>query len=474
MPGIAPLSTATIILTTLIVYQSLLIAIGLTLSRRSGTEADYLIGGRSLGPWVAGLSYAATSSSAWVLLGFSGFVYLVGLSALWMLPGIWAGYALLWVLMGRALQHESAERGHLTMVDFVAGDAGQRGRRWIGLLSAALIVFCFMFYVAAQLQAAGTAMQSYFGLGVVEAVVLGTGVVLVYSLLGGFWAVSVTDMVQGVIMAVIALLAPIAALIAVGGPGAVWAALAAEHAGHLTGFGGRSGWIAAGFAVGLASVGLGTAGQPQLVARVMAVKDQRARRQGFAIAIGWAVLVFLGMATLGLAGRALSLDLAAGDHEQLLFVVVGELFPPIVAGIALAALLSAVMSTVDSVLLSSAASMSHDAGMARWLPGREVLIARLVMTALCAAAVVLTLAAPADIFSRVLFAWNGLGAAFGPIILARALGRRVAAPAVILAMLSGFGLTVVFNLNLPGPGGLYERLVPWLLPLIIVLIQPRR
>lgn len=462
------MTNAAIILTTLVAYKLLLIAVGVWASRRTRTEADYLIGGRTLGPWVAGLSYAATSSSAWVLLGFSGFVYLVGISALWMLPGVWGGYVLLWIVLGRSLRRESAERSHITLADYLAGDAGEAGKRLIGLISALLIVFCFIFYVASQLQAAGTAMQTYFGLGVGEAVLLGAGVVLIYSLLGGFWAISVTDMIQGAVMAAIAIIAPIAAVIAAGGPEAVFTALASNHAGHLDKFGGRAGFIAAGFALGLVSIGLGTAGQPQLIARVMAVRDDAARRRAFAISLSWAVMVFSGMAILGLAGRTLSLDIAPGDHEQLLFVAIAELFPPIMAGVVLAALLSAVMSTVDSILLSSAAAISHDARVARLLPGHEVLIVRIVMTCLCGAAVYLTLAAPSDIFSRVLFAWNALGAAFGPIILARALGWRAPAPGVIAAMLAGFALTVYFNQTDPGPGGLFERLIPWIPPLIIL------
>ncbi|MBI1265297.1 MAG: sodium/proline symporter [Alphaproteobacteria bacterium] len=468
------MSNAAIILTTLIVYKGLLIAIGIWASRRTGTEADYLIGGRTLGPWVAGLSYAATSSSAWVLLGFSGFVFLVGVSALWMLPGIWGGYALLWIVMGRAMRREAAERGHITLADYLSGDAGAAGKRLIGLISAALVVFCFIFYVAAQLQAAGTAMQSYFGLGVAESVLLGTGVVLIYSLLGGFWAISVTDMLQGMAMAFIAVVAPVAAVIAAGGPEAVLAALAADHPGHLDTFGGRSGMLAAGFVLGLSSIGLGTAGQPQLAARVMGVKDDLARRRAFVISISWAVMVFVGMAVLGLAGRTLALGLGAGQHEQVLFASVSALFPPVMAGVVLAALLSAVMSTVDSVLLSSAAAISHDARVARVFPGREVLIARVVMAALCAAAVALTLAAPSDIFSRVLFAWNALGAAFGPILLARVLQWRPGAAAVIAAMLAGFALTVFFNQTGQGPGGLYERLVPWIPPLVMLFAARRR
>lgn len=456
-------------LATLTGYQLLMVLIGVWASRRAGAEADFLIGGRTLGPWVAGLSYAATSSSAWVLLGYSGFVYVAGVSALWMLPGIWGGYTLVWTVLGRSLQAESAARGHVTPVDYLAADTAGGSRRAVCLTAAGLIVFCFIFYISAQLQAAGVAMHTYFGIGATPSVVLGAGVVLLYCLLGGFWAVSVTDMVQGLVMAVVAIAAPVAAVAAAGGPAAVLATLQVSHPGHLDWLGGRPGLLAAGFAAGLMSVGLGTAGQPQLLVRVMAVRDAVSRRRAFAIALAWAVVVFVSMSVLGLAGRALALP--PGDPEQLLFQVVGGLFPPVLQGLALAALLSAVMSTVDSILLISAGAVSHDAGLARHLPGREVLIARVVMAALCAAAVLITLTVPASIFERVLFAWTALGAALGPVVVARVLGWRVKGGAVVAAMLAGFTLAVCFNqLWNPGPGGLWERVVPWLPALAILYL----
>lgn len=462
-----------LILSVLVAYKLVLIGIGVWASRRSGSEGDFLIGGRGLGPWVAGLSYAATSTSAWVLLGFSGFVYATGLSALWMMPGIWAGYAMVWVWFGSRLRREASERGHVTMTDFIAADAGAAGRRAIAIVATAMIVFCFIFYIAAQLQAAGSAMTEFFGLPAAEAVGLGALVILIYSLLGGFWAVSVTDMVQGLVMSAVAIAAPIAAVLAAGGPGQIAETLAADYPAHLDPFGGRAGLVAIGAALGAASVGIGAAGQPQLLVRVMAVKDESARRRAFLISLFWAVVVYCGMAVLGLAGR--SLALAIDNPETLLFRVVDACFPPVIAGVALAALLSAVMSTVDSILLSSAAAVSHDLGAARLAPKRAVTVARIVMTLLCALAVMLALSAPAAVFDRVLFAWTALGAAFGPIVLARVAGWRPPAAAIVAAMLAGFALAVAFSQVWPsGPGALYERLLPWLPPLAILFFSARR
>lgn len=464
---------ASIILTTLVAYMVVLVAIGFWAAGRSGSEADFFIGGRTLGPWVAGLSYAATSSSAWVLLGYTGYVYSAGLGALWMLPGVWGGYVFAWVLLGRRLREESARREFVTPGDFLAGDATGIMRGAISLTFSLLVLFCFLFYVAAQFQAAGTVMQSVLGASGWQAIVIGAAVVLAYCLLGGYWAVSVTDTLQGALMAVVAVLTPLAALVAVGGPVELFAVLREQAPpGYLEAGSGHAGLLLLGFALGSMAIGLGTAGQPQLLTRVMSVRDDGTRRLAFAISLGWAVVVFTGMSVLGLAGRALSLEVA--NPESLMFAVMVDRFPPVMAGIAIAAVLSAVMSTADSILLSAAASVSHDAGVARLLPRREVLVARLVMTCVCVLAVVLTLVIPATIFERVLFAWTALGAAFGPVVVARVLDWRSRGGAVIAAMLTGFALAVLFNQVWPsGPGALWERALPWV-PALLLLWFGRR
>lgn len=461
-----------IIISTLAAYNAALIAVGIWASRRSGAIGDFLIGGRGLGAWVAGLSYAATSSSAWVLLGFSGFVYSVGVSALWMLPGVWGGYWLAWVALGKRLRRDAAARDHMTLTDFMLADSSGVGRTAIAWLASAMIVFCFIFYIAAQLQAAGGAMNSYFSMPLVHGVILSAGMIGLYSLLGGFWAVSATDTIQGLMMALVAILAPVAAVSSVGGPAEVFRVLAETSPTHLAPFGGNFGLVAIGSAIGAASIGLGTMGQPQLLIRVMAVRNDDERRKAFAISMTWSILVFSSMAMLGLAGRAMALSL--DNPEQLLFASIDKLFPAFFAGLALAALLSAIMSTVDSILLSSAAAITHDLGIARVVPHRTVLVARVVMASLCVLAVWLAISAPAAIFDRVLFAWTALGAAFGPIVVARVANWKPPAAAIIASMLVGFGLTIAFNQFWPsGPGAIFERLLPWIPSLLILFLFGR-
>lgn len=479
------------VLITLVAYKLVLVGVGLWASRLNRTETDFLLGGRALGPWVAGLSYAASTSSAWVLLGFSGFVYAVGLSALWMVPGILGGYVVMWVWFGPRMRAESAAENQVTLGDFMAARATGTGRMAILWAAALLVLFCFIFYIAAQFGAAAIAFESQFQLGRLESVLIGAGIILLYSLLGGFWAVSVTDTLQGAIMALVAILLPVLALIAAGGPSGVWETLqASAPEGYLSFTGGREFFLFTGFAFGIAGIGLGTFGQPQLMSRLMAVKDEAARKRAFAVSMGWGVIVYAGMITLALSGRAL---LGAGQEgEALFYTLAGELLPPVLAGIIIAAILSAVMSTVDSLLIATSAAVSHDMGVARRFAGREVLISRIVMAALCAAAVVMALAIPATIFDRVLFSWSALGAAFGPIIVARVAKVEPATGAILTAMALGFGVSALFvlirGMGLEGTGGLaglladlaalpgspFERVVPWFLPLLIVFVWKRR
>ena len=479
---------AAIILTTLVAYKIMMIFVGLWAASRNRSEADFFLGGRGLGPLVAGLSYAASTSSAWVILGFSGFVYAIGLSALWMIPGVWAAYAVVWLYFGRRLRQESLEHQQVTLTDFLLHDSSGDLKRMATVAAAVLVVFCFVFYVAAQLDAAGNALTENFAIATPTAIVTGAVIVVFYSLVGGFWAVSVTDTIQAAIMMLVSVGVPLAALVAAGGPVEMWATLtAAMPSAYLQLDGGHAGLVLLGFAVGLVGMSLGALGQPHLLARLMAVRGETERRQGYAIVFGWGIVVFAGMVVLGLSGRALVPEM--GNPETLFYRAASDYLPVVLAGIATAATLSAVMSTVDSLLLSAAGAVAHDMGVNRRFPGREAMASRAAMFGVAALAVVLALSLPDTIFNRVLFAWSALGAAFGPIVLFRVMGRDVAAAPALAAMLSGFAVAVLFYSlgSAPAgdsllsqaahlPGDPFERVAPWLPPMLILwfFTQKRR
>lgn len=459
---------------TLIIYMLALAGIGFWAARKANSEEEFLLGGRSLGPVVAGLAYAASTSSAWVLLGFTGFVANVGVSALWMVPGILAGYAAVWLWLGPYLNRISREEGHLTALDVIASGAGGVLGRTIKIVAAIMIVFCFSFYIAAQFQGAGAALGDVFGVSQTVAVIGGAAVILLYTFLGGFWAVSLTDTLQGLAIAVIALILPFAVFDAAGGFGGIAASFAEQPDAMSATLGIHTGWAAVGFLFGLSAIGFGALGQPHLLTWVMAVRDRKARLQGAAVALGWGALVYAGMAIIALSARAIA-EPGVTLGEGIVFDAAQQLLPGILPALVYAAILSAIMSTVDSQLLVASAAASHDLGLAKTAPGKEVMITRAVIVALCAGAVLLTLYLPATIFGRVLFAWTALGAAFGPTLVARAAGRSPASLAILVAMIAGFVLAVIFNQILPsGPGAWKERILPWIIGLLIVFIFSKR
>mgnify|MGYP003301623964 CR=1 FL=1 len=199
------------ILFTLLAYKLILILIGLWSRKKNNSVSDYFIASRRLGPWIAALSASASSSSAWTLLGVSGAAYLWGLPALWIFPATLSGFFINWLFIAPKLNQLSQKHQLLTLTEFLA--LGKNGTvKEIKYLASFIIVFCFIFYIASQFDAAGQSFESTFGLKKSESILIGIAIILFYTLLGGFWAVSVSDSLQGIMMAISAIILPIVAL----------------------------------------------------------------------------------------------------------------------------------------------------------------------------------------------------------------------------------------------------------------------
>ena len=458
------MSGTTAVLLTLVLYNALLIGVGLWARDRNKDVADFYLAGRGLGPWIAAISASASSSSAWTLLGVSGAAYAWGLPALWLFPATVGGFLINWVWVAPRLQKLANEEGAVTLSAIVVPASLGDSRRLILRVAAIIIVFCFVFYVASQFEAAGKAFESTFALSKHASILIGAGIVLAYTLLGGFWAVSVTDSVQGLLMFVAAIVLPAVALIAVGGFDALITGLSAlDGSGSPTAS--LSGLMVVFFVLGLFGITIGYPGQPHVVNRFMALKDEKSLQQGRVIAISWAVIVYAGMLTVGFSARVLFADL--GDSEQVLFKVAGDLLPPVVAGVMLAAVLSAIMSTADSQLLVAASAISYDWNLADGKIDSSLGKSRMTVVIVLVMATILALVWRADIFSRVLFAWSSLGSAFGPILILRLMGRSISAQGTLAAMLAGFGLTVLISWFPAAPGDFAERIVPFVIAVTI-------
>ncbi len=456
----------TAILVTLIVYKIVLILIGLWANKRTHSTSDYFLGGRKLGPWVAALSASASSSSAWTLLGVSGAAYLWGLPAIWLFPATLSGFLLNWFWVAPRLSVHSQRIGALTLTDVLAtSDSGEsiKELRW---MASVIILFSFVFYIASQFDAAGQSFQSTFGMNKNSSIILGAGIILIYTLLGGFWAVSVSDTLQGFMMALSAIILPVVA-VTKAGFGEIISNLSSQSL--FLAPSGMGGIVALGFILGTMGIGIGYPGQPHVVNRFMAIEPGEKVKQGSAIAIGWAVIIYPGMIILGWAGRILT---NITVHEQILVVLGNQLLPPVLAGIILAAVLSAIMSTADSQLLVAASSVSHD--LKEKNEEHSLMHTRIVVAIICVIAVVMAITADTSIYSRVLFAFSAMGAAFGPLLLGRMQGGvpRIHA---ITAMFSGFILTLLFyTIELKPEGNPLERLVPFTVAFVIVQLGRRK
>ncbi len=466
----------TAILLTLVAYKLVLLGLGLVGRSRTSDARDFYLGGQRLGPVVAAVSAAASSSSAWTLLGVSGAAYAWGLSAVWIFPACVGGFALNWYVLGPGL-HRLAHRDHsLTVGDVLAGEPGRPHADLIRRISAVIILASLGTYVCSQMQAAGKTFESTFGLGAAESIAIGAGIVVLYTLLGGFWAVSLTDTLQGLLMAVTSIVLPWAAVIEVGGPAALLESLQGlDIPGFADPFGDRTLPLAAGFIAGLLGIGLGYPGQPHVVNRLMALRDDagRALVVGRRVAMAWAVVVYAGMLVLGWCGRVLAP--ALGDNETVFIAATNLLFPPVVAGVMLAAVLSAVMSTADSQLLVAGSAVTHDLGWKGATPAATLRRARLVVLALSAVAAVGAATTDASIFDRVLFAWGAMGAAFGPLLLWTACRGAVPPGRTVVAMLLGASVSVAaFFVFTDADDKWIERVVPFALVLGVIALGWRQ
>ena len=455
---------------TVVMYNLLLIGIGFLAKRRNKTKDDFYLGNRGLGAFVAALSASASSSSAWTLLGVSGLAYSKGLGAVWILPGVMIGYYVSWTWVAPKLMELSKKTGAVSLPQLLFHNFEDKDKQLLMRASTIIITLTLIVYVAAQFQAAGTTLANILGITQTASVILGAMVILIYTFIGGFWAVSLTDSIQAVLMFLIAVFLPLLLLMIAGGFTGVNNALEAIgtiEEKSLTGI--YTGMLGIGFIIGNISIGFGYPGQPFVVNRFMAAKDIKTIKRGKYIAMFWALIIFSGMILLGLTAKVMWSTVS--DPETVLFFVSERLFGPVFAGIISAAVLSAIMSTADSQLLTVATSVNND-----WSDGKNESLrsARLAIIFVVITAALFSLFAPDTIFDRVVFAWTALGAAFVPLVLSKVFEWTFSGRAALISMLCGFLLTIIFHYLPDTPGDILERSVPMAMGLLTLFISRKR
>jgi sodium/proline symporter len=438
-------------------YFAVLLLMGIIAWQRTSSLSDYILGGRRLGSGVTALSAGASDMSGWLLLGLPGAAYLAGLEAGWIALGLLIGTYLNWRLVATRLRIATENLSDsLTLPDYFE----RRFADTSSLLRIIPGVFIFIFfalYVSAGLVAGGRLFETVFELPYHWAVIAGASAIIIYTFLGGYLAVSWTDALQGLLM----LLALVAVPLMVMGTAetGIFAAAREINPEMLNPFTDSDGQMLGLLAIlSLLAWGLGYFGQPHILARFMGIRAADELTRARRIAMGWVSICLVCAVLVGMAGIAgLAEPLDGPDAETVFIRLVEVLFHPVVAGICLAAILAAIMSTADSQLLVSSSAITEDfyKGMLRPEAGQTELVWISRGAVIAIALIALWLAADPDrmVLDLVAYAWAGLGATFGPVILMSLYWKDMSRVGAILGMVAG-GVTVILWGN--ASGGLFE------------------
>ena len=455
-----------IIAATLIIYKLVLVTIGWAARKRTKSISEFFLGDKKIGPLITAISYSASNSSAWTLLGVSGIAYKFGLSTLWLVLGVIIGMFFNWLIVAPKIFRMTRSKNIITIPQLLVNDFKEKEKKPILLLSSLIIIFSFTFYIASQFQGAGNAFQNSFNWNIIESIALSAIVIFAYTYMGGYLAVSITDTIQGFLMGFTALTMPLVALIKFGGPKVLLDSIINNSTEFTSLTLGNTGLMAMGLIFGQLGIALGYFGQPHLLSRFMAAKDEASLKRARQYTLIWFIIVFIGMWLLGLIGHFMITDL--NNNENIFFKMSESLFSPIIQGLLMAAVISAIMSTADSQILVCASSISLDVGLK--LSEDPLKQSRLVTGVVIFLSAIIAIFLPEKIFSRVLFAWTAMGSAFGPAIIAKLLGWKVHARNVFIAILSGFVLAIIFFYLPNSIGDWMERVLPFSIGLILIYI----
>lgn len=457
------------LLVTFVAYLLLILFLGIKAYRRTHNLGDYILGGRKLGSTVTALSVGASDMSGWLLLGLPGAIYLSGISEVWIGVGLVIGAYCNWLFVSRPLRVYSEHANNsLTLPDYFENRFNDRSRV-LRLLSAFVILLFFTFYTASGLVGGAILFENSFGLDYSVALLTGALIIVAYTFIGGFLAVVWTDAIQALLMLLALLIAPLAVISSGGGVEVVWQEMQRVNPDSTSLF---SNMTVLGF-VSLMAWGLGYVGQPHILARFMAIENVGKLIPARRIAMVWMIIVLIGSVATGLAGIAYFAGQPLPNPETVFIALSQQLFNPWVAGIITAAILSAIMSTIDSQLLVSSSVISEDFYRVFLRPQateKELLaISRAAVIAIALLALLIASDRQSRVLDLVSYAWAGFGAAFGPVIVFSLFWRKMTALSAIVGMLVGATTVVIWSNLSGGVFDLYEIVPGFLLASLMIV-----
>lgn len=482
-------------------YMVLVIGIGIYFAKRANESSEnYFIGGRSLGPWVAAMSAEASDMSGWLLMGLPGVAYWFGLSdAIWTATGLAAGTYINWLIVAKRLRRYSAVAGDsITIPDYFSNRFKEQNNRVIMSIAAIFILVFFTVYASSCFVTCGKLFSTLFGIKYQYMMIAGAVFVIIYTFLGGFLAESVSDFMQSIVMIVALGAIVVIGVSAAGGPSAVYQNIK-EIPGFFDFFGiaqpkmaegvqeveaGRAFFGEAGkygflTIISTLSWGLGYFGMPQVLLRFMAIRKSSELTQSRRIAATWCVVSLTAAVAIGLIGRSLYPTelLTQSSSESIFIVMSSKLLPPLLAGLAMAGILAATISSSDSYLLIAASAFSKNifqGMMKKEATDKQVMaVSRITLLVIALFGVIIALDESSVIFKVVSFAWAGFGATFGPIMLFSLFWKRVNRAGAIAGMLAGGGMVFIWKLLLRPLGGvlgIYELFPAFVISSLAIVI----
>lgn len=449
--------------TILALYFGILFVIGIVASRRVKGAKDFFVGGKKLGFWVVAFSARATGESAWLLLGLTGMGAAIGMKAFWVVGGEMLGVVVAWFIMAKPFKRITDDYDSMTIPDYLVSHFKSTTHLLRIVAATALSVFVVI-YVSAQIDATGQAFEFFFDWNYYVGAIVGFLIVLAYIFTGGFVAVAWSDLFQGLIMFVGLVVLPIVAFYHIGDFGKLTSGLEAIDPNLLSWTNGEGVTLLSICSIaGLALIGLGFMGSPQIFVRFMSIKDESEINKGRWVAIVYTLLSDIAAVCIGILARYLFTgtpegDAIMADNDTTLPLLVEHLMPAVLVGIYVAAVLSAVMSTIDSLLVVASSAITRDFYQQIFKPDlKEAAMGKLsrivtLIIALAALGVAMGVALSTEdrsIFWFVIFGWSGIAATFCPVMILSLFWKGYTETGAIVSMITGFLSVPIFKFLVP-------------------------
>ena len=488
------------IMITMIAYMAIVIIIGIAFAKKANKNTDsYFLGGRTLGPWVTAMSAEASDMSGWLLMGLPGVAYWCGIAdAAWTAIGLALGTYVNWLITSKRLRRYSEKANAITLPEFFSNRFHEKSKI-IMTVAALFILIFFTVYAASCLVTCGKLFSTLFGFDYVPMMIVGAVFVLIYTIIGGFLAESASDFMQAIVMVIALIVIVVTGTVAAGGLDAV-----VDNAKSIPGFFeffgianpvtdangvqqslngqplfGEAGTYGVLSVVSCLAWGLGYFGMPQVLLRFMAIRSEKELKSSRRIATVWCLISLVIAVFIGVIGRALypTALTTSSEAENVFILLATNLLPAVLAGLVMAGILAATISSSDSYLLIAASAFSKNIFQGlihKKASDKQVLvISRITLLAITGVAIIIALDENSVIFNIVSFAWAGFGATFGPLMLMSLFWKRINRWGAIAGMIGGGIMVFVWNLAIRPLGGIwdvYELLPAFIFSCICIVV----